>query len=304
MAYRARAVGFGGEWWTLFRHEFIRFLWSPWALVPMVIYSGFSAAVLWSFRALAEMTHLKELNDSLSPEQREAVVAEALKKANIGNAGDVAEYVRDHVPLELLGFFLTVSFFLPLLVAVVSFDQFSELSTRGARFALLRVRRETYFIGKAAAGIVAVTAFLFVMWAVACLSTVTHSPSSETYYIIRESVRGWLLMSVTALPYLAFTATVSAFVRPVMAFILTFAGYIGLSIVWLITAQIPDRIQRAGWDSLVEPSRKILLVFPWDHLPKLISRDTPTVLSGVFGVGLIALFVYGLALYVVRRRDV
>ena len=301
---RARATGFGGEWWVVFRHEFRRFLWSAWTLVAMGIYGGIAAGILKFFQWIEEKTPLKALNEALTPEQRQEAIAQALGQAGIANAGDVADYVRDHVPFTYIGFFLTASFFLPLLVAIVSFDQFSELSTRGARFVLLRVRRTTYFLGKAVAAMIAVVAFLLITWVIVAASTAARSPGEELPYVLKEAVRGWLLMSVTALPYLSLTAIVSAFTRPVWAFLLTFGTYVGLFIAWLIASALPGWLEGGALDALAAPARKLHLLFPWEHLAKLISRDTPTVMSGVIGLLLIAAAGYGAALYVVRRRDV
>ena len=82
-------------------------------------------------------------------------------------------------------------------------------------------------------------------------------------------------------------------------------GWLGLSIgSTLVQHFFPWLLGKIGLESLADAERKLLLLFPWDHAHKLISRDLMTLLSGVLGLLLIAAFGYGSALYVVRRRDV
>src|SRR5690606_12609677 len=153
-----------------FRHELRWFLLSPRTILPMVVYAGFGVLAMSVFlfvadRALDEIAQ-QGVTAELVQEQSEEIVASLLEFSGWGNVGDAAEIFRDRVPLLVLFFFVVASYFLPLLVALVSFDQFSELSTRGARFALLRVRRGTYVAGKAAAAVASVAIFLALTWLV------------------------------------------------------------------------------------------------------------------------------------------
>ena len=307
--FRAQPASFGREWWIVFRHEFRRLLFSPRTLIPMVIYAGFAALTLLGFQRIEktvdEQRDEQHIDDETYRKGKEDALAKGLSLANWGNEGDAAEIVRDHVPLTIVIFFAISSYFLPLLVAVVSFDQFSELSTRGARYALLRVRRETYVLGKAAASIASVAAFLLVMWLVVAIDTSIRGPAGESPVALREGVRAWALMCIVAIPYLSLTALISSFVRPVLAFVGTLGAWIGLGLgVALVGHLFPWILEKMSLSAAVEPEKKLLLLFPWEHVPKLISRDPLTLARGIVGLLLIAIAGYVATLYVVRRRDV
>jgi hypothetical protein len=308
---RTRRISFGNEWWIVFRHEIRRFLLSWRTLVPMGIYAGFAALALLFFHRVEEgaLEKMRELGSPVTPEALDQAKSQmlegGLKFVGWGDAGDAQEIVRDHVPVTVLVFFMVSSYFLVLLVALVSFDQFSELSTRGARFALLRVRRSTYFIGKAAASVGAVAIFLLAMWLVVAISVALRADAGEVIPVLKECTRAWALMSVLALPYLSITALISTLVRPGLAFVLTLASWVGLSIgSTLVQYFFPWLLTKIGLESLADAERKLQLIFPWEHAHKLISRDVATLASGVVGLLLIAAFGYTSALYVVRRRDV
>jgi hypothetical protein len=284
--------------WTVLRHEFRDLFLSARTLGPMVVYAGFGALAMSLFlkasAALRDKARETGLTDEQLREGVEQTLGEVLSFVGWGDVGTGAEIVRDHVPLAELSFFAAASYFLPLLVALVSFDQFSNLSTRGARFALLRVRRWSYFVGKALAAVASVAGFLAVMWAVVVVATVRDGGSGEAWYAVREGVRGWGLMCVLALPYLALTALVSSLARPGLAFVGTFGAYIGISIT---------NAMAHHW--LPEPVSKVVLVaFPWEHAHKLIARDWPTLGAGVVGLVAIALALYGVTGAMLEKRDV
>lgn len=288
--------GLSREVWTVFRHEFRALLLSTRTLLPMLVYGGFGALSMLGFVKAANSAQA-QLDEMGGPEAAggtlqqagEEVIGKALEMVGWATSGDVAEIFRDRVPLLELFFFVLASYFLPLLVALVSFDQFSELSTRGARFALLRVRRMGYFVGKALAAAVSVWAFLLAMWLVVVAVTSVRGGVEVLPYAVREGLRFWLLMCVLALPYLAITALISSFVRPRIAFVGTLGAWIGLS----LGASIVSRTAPA-----------LLVIFPWQHAPKLIVRWMPALLGGVGALLVIAAVVYTAAALYVRRRDV
>jgi hypothetical protein len=289
----------GREVAVVFRHELRGFLLSPRTLLPMIIYAGFGVLSMFAFSAIATQMRQKfdEVKqaapaDAQTPDFEAAAskaVGQALEWTGWGNEGDAAEMVRDHVPLVIVFFFAMASYFLPLLVALTSFDQFSELSTRGARFALLRVRRWTYFTGKSLAAVSAVALFLLVMWIVVVAVAISRGGAEGAGYAIKEGLRAWALMCVLALPYLSLTALISSRASPGLAFLSTFGTWIGLSIGgWLVGRYAPP----------------LLVLFPWEHAPRLVSRYTPTLLQGVGALLILGVMGYLLALASVRRRDV
>lgn len=295
------------ETWTVFRHEIRRFLLSPRTLWPMLVFAGFGALSMSIFAFVSEQALNEAARQGISredlAEQGEAVVAALLQFSGWGNEGDAAEIFRDQVPLLILFFFVVASYFLPLLVAMVSFDQFSELSTRGARFALLRVRRGTYLAGKALAAGGSVSVFLLLMWLLVMgVSVYRGDPLGIS---LREALRAWVLMSILALPYLSLTAFISAWVRPGLAFLGTVAAWIGLSVgSTTLGFIIPSILTARGSEEAARQVKRLLVIFPWEHSTSLVSRHSLTVLKGVFPLLILAALGYVATYALVRRRDV
>jgi len=298
---------------VVLRHELRRLAFSGRTLVFGAIYGGFGAlsvaAFLWgASRARSEID--KRAGGPVSEADLERgtreIVGQVLGWLGWGDAGDAAEMFRDRVPLLGLYFFLLASYFLPLLVAMVSFDQFSELSTRAARYALLRVRRGSYFAGKAAAGAATVALLLALVWTCVGVAAAARGGPDALFDAVRETVRAWALMCVLALPYLSLTALVSAAVRPQFAFLGTFGLWIGLPLgAWIVDSVLPWMLRRQGWEAAGVQVRRLLVLFPWQHAPRLISRDVPTLLlHGVLPLCALAALGYLAAFALVRRRDV
>lgn len=276
---------------TVFRFELRQLLVSLRTAWSMSLYAGFAAlavlSMLWAARKL-EAEAREKSGEALPEEFAELSAAFLLRSFGWGDEGLAAELLRDGVPLIYVAFFGVASWALPLLVALVTFDQFSELSTRGARFVLLRARRVGYFLGKAAAAAAAVALFLAVMWG--CVLAAALVRDAAPGPAVREAVRAWALMCVLALPYLGLTAVVSALARPAVAFIATFA-------VWVLLSVGALAIDHSNYPQFGR-------IFPWHHAPGLIVRYVPTLLAAVASLAAIALVAYGAALAIVRRRDV
>jgi hypothetical protein len=180
---------------TVFRHEFRALFLSGRTLLPMLVYAGFGAIAMYLFlkaetaaaeRAAALGVGPKEIEESLA-----TTLGAVMKFVGWGDEGVAAEIIRDHVPLLILFFFALASFFLPLLVAVVTFDQFSDLSTRGSRFALLRVRRWAYVAGKSLAAFASVAGFLLAMWVVVVGITLSRGAPAQAFDAVVEGLRAW-----------------------------------------------------------------------------------------------------------------
>ena len=283
--------------WTVLRHEWRLLFFSPRMVAPMLVYAGFGALAMFLMVKTGDALREKAAEAGVGPEALEEGMSKSLGEVlglvGWGDAATGAEIGRDHVPLLVLSFFAAASYFLPLLVALVSFDQFSNLSTRGARFALLRVRRGGYFAGKALAALASVAGFLFAMWLVVVVVALTKADESQGLYVVREGLRAWALMCVLALPYLAITALVSSLSAPGLAFVATLGSYVALSLANGAAHRLPE--------SLSAPA---LLAFPWEHAPRLIARDLPTLASGVGGLLVIAAVLYAATAALLGRRDV
>jgi len=297
--------------WTVFRYEVRSLALSVRTWIPMAIYAGFGALSMYLYVKASDAAHERAVaiagdkaNELIEKNAEEAVGA-MLTFVGWGSSANAAEIFRDKVPLIVVYFFALASYFLPLLVALVTFDQFSELSTRGARFALLRVRRGTYFAGKVLAAITSVAAFLAIMWLVVAGFSCFHDGNDAVPYALRESLRAWALMCVLALPYLSLTALISSLARPGFAFLLTLGAWVAMWIgSAIVKSLLPWAFNRAGWTSVADAEQHLTAVFPWYHAPKLISRDLTTVFEGLGSLVLLAAIGYALTLYVIRRRDV
>jgi ABC-type transport system involved in multi-copper enzyme maturation permease subunit len=282
----------GAEALLVARFELRQLLGSLRTVWSMAIYAGFAGlallTMLWSLEKLESEVRERSGGAALPDDFSEQAAGFLLSSLGWGDEGLAAELIRDQVPLLFVAFFGIASWVLPLLVALVSFDQFSELSTRGARFALLRTRRTGYFLGKAGAAAGAVALLLALMWSLLLGAALWRQ--SPPLPAVREALRCWALMTVLALPYLGLTALVSALTRPAVAFVATFGVWIGLSIgaAWASRSALPQLAQ----------------LFPWSHAPGLIARYAPAVLRSTGALLAIAAVAYGSALLVVRRRDV
>ena len=218
---------------VVFSRELRILLTGPRTLWSLAAYCGASVLVL-TLIGLARSdllkttgTDPKALADAHLAATAKALGA-VLEFSGWGDVGVAAEILRDGVPLALVAFFVGASYGLPLLIAFVSHDQFSELSTRGARWVLLRVPREAYFAGKSAANVAAVALFLSAAWGLAAgRSIVSGEPVAV---VLLESVRAWAFMCVLALPYLGLTALLSALTAPSAAFVATFATWFALMV--------------------------------------------------------------------------
>lgn len=278
----------------------------------MGIYAGFGALSMLIFMKIAGAANAQfqamggeEATGSSLQSVAEQTVGGALRFAGWGNEGDIAEIFRDQVPLLIVFFFVLASYFLPLLVALVSFDQFSELSTRGARFALLRVRRLSYLAGKALAAAATVSVFLAAMWLVVVVVTSVQGGAEIIPRAIKEGARGWLLMTVLSLPYLALTALVSSIVRPGLAFVGVLGLWIGLFMGSLFVGSfIPHYLEERGQEGLAAKVEKLSVLFPWNSASNLLSRHGATLTQGIVNLLLLALIGYVITGVVVRRRDV
>ena len=295
---------------TVFRHEFRALFLSGRVRVPLAF-----------LEAKSTLTRLVGANGASM--DRTTPLEWFLTAFGFGDTGTALAITQAQVPSLITFFFVTASYFLPMLVAMVAFDQFSELSTRGARFPLMKVRRESYFVGKALASVGAVAGFLGAMWLVIVGVTVWRGGLGITWLAVREGGRAWLLMCALSLPYLALTALISSCARPTLAFAGTFAAYVAQWLVkgflkylpelgayltrkvtgtsdegWRATA--PEKVQSAmQWLSDL-----LMNLFPFQHAPGLVARYVPKVLGASGALLLIALAVYAATGLFVRRRDV
>lgn len=129
--------------------------------------------------------------------------------------GGDEEMVRHmiHLPLVVLGFFLTTLTFLPLLVALVSHDIVnSEVRNRSARFVLLRTSRTVLLLGKMLShGILFLAVTVAANLALFAYAWV-RLPGFEPLAVAPWLLRYWILTVPFGLCYIALTALVSSLV--------------------------------------------------------------------------------------------
>jgi hypothetical protein len=280
---------------TVFRVELRRFLCAPRTLWPAALYGvaglGTAAVLRKGAETITAQAGEAGVTSDMLASQSAAMLGELLSFAGWGDADTAQAIVEARVPLPVLGFFVLASWFLPLLVAVVAFDRFSDLATGGARFALLRVRRESWFIGRWLSTAAAVSLLLGAMWGAAAV-VLTGTGGASGIAVVREALRDALLMDLLALPYLGLTALVSSLARPQAAFVST-------TFVWLALSTLSSALPLAD-----PPWPWLRWLLPWSWAPNLIAREPAVLAAGVGGLVAIAAGLLLVSLVLLRRRDV
>lgn len=148
-----------------------------------------------------------------------------------GMEEELLRYLAE-VPVIVLFFYKFALFFLPLLIALMGFDQISgELSTRSLRYVSLRARRGSLLAGKVlaqAAVLLGLTALLNVAVFVYAAAT------TDAFHVaagLAAMVRFWLLALVYVSAYLGLTALCSALFRTPIVSLLT--ALCALFVFWL-----------------------------------------------------------------------
>ncbi|MFM2153164.1 MAG: hypothetical protein RL199_1599 [Pseudomonadota bacterium] len=281
---------------TVFRLELRRFLMARRTLWTVS---------LFALAGLGTASLLRRLSESVVEQAAEAgiaadalsstagpVLGELLSFVGWGDADTAQGLLEAHVPLAVLGFFVLASWFLPMLVALVAFDRFSDLATGVARYDLLRVRRGTWLAGRWLATAAALSLLLGAMWLGVVAVVLSRADGAHIGAILREAARDAVLLDVLALPYLGLTALISSVSRPGSAFVTTTFVWLGLSV---LSAALPHASR---------PWPLLRWLLPWSWAPGLIARSPVTLASSVVALVTLALALVTLVHLHLRRRDV
>lgn len=281
---------------------------------------GFALAVLFLFaEALTlgvggciNVSANKQFDELVSSQGGEpAAVREqmTLKKKEILKAvtrnSDATVAVFAEVPLVLLFVFFATTFFLPLLIALMGFDQISaEVGPKSIRYLVVRAQRSSILVGKYLSQITFLGALLLVC--VLAMVGVTKWLNAEFTWLscFTWTARLWGAVMVIALSYAALTALCSSvtragplslFLNVISLFVLWFIGLI--SNVWAL----PGTTGVLGQTE--SPLAYIRYLVPSQFESLLLSNAPLELAGGVLahlGFGMVFL---GLAHVALKQRD-
>lgn len=278
----------------VFQHEMKRSLRSAKTLVLLILYA--LATLISGMVFIAATRGLQDkLNESLKGQE---LPPEALMQMKLGGLSAIfgkdeeqLKYLAS-MPLIVIFFAWFALFFLPLLTALIGFDQVSgELQTRSIRFVSLRSRRGSLLAGK----VLSQLALLFGLTAIMNLAIFGYAALSIKDFPVGAGfaamARFWALTLVYATTYVGVATLCSClFKTPVFSF-LTAVAYLFLTWVLALLAHL----QNFGWLNYALPSH---------YQDGFFKADTMAVLGSVGALcGFAALFL-GLAYLALRTRDV
>jgi ABC-type transport system involved in multi-copper enzyme maturation permease subunit len=220
-------------------HETRRNLRSAKTLVLLILYSLATALSGFAF-----VTATRKLQEGLGPmtggQELSAEQLSAMKMGGLsiifGKDEALLRYLAG-IPLVVIFFFWFTLHFLPLLTALMGFDQISgELQTRSLRFVSLRARRGSVLAGK----VLAQAVLLFGLTAIVNLGVFAYAALSTEGFAVGEGllslVRFWLLGLAFASAYLGLAALASSLYRtPIFSLLTILCALIGFSILGFLS---------------------------------------------------------------------
>lgn len=281
------------ETWLVFAHEVRRALRSAKTLVLLILYG--LASVMSGIVFVAATRKAQEGLSSLAPGA--AADPEAMLKFKMGALsfffGKEEELLRflAEVPVIVLFFYKFALFFLPLLIALMGFDQISgELSTRSLRYVSLRARRGSLLAGK----VLAQAAVLLGLTAVLNLAVFVYAAATTTPFNVGSGLlamaRFWLLALIYVSAYLGLTALCSALFRtPIVSLLTALCALFGF---WLLA--ILGKFESMSFLRWLTPST---------YEPGLGSFDLTQALGSAGAFALFAALFLSLAWAALRWRD-
>ena len=200
----------------IFAHETRRALRSAKALVLLILYS-----LATTLSGVAFVTGTRKLQEGLSSMTGgQELPTEQLNELKMGGLSAIfgkdetlIRYLAE-IPLVVVFFFWFTLLFLPLLTALMGFEQLSgELQSRSLRFVSLRARRGSVLAGK----VLAQGALLVGLTAVVNLGIFVYAAlSTEGFQVgtgLLSLLKFWILGLVFASSYIGLTALCSALFR-------------------------------------------------------------------------------------------
>ncbi|MFO0597517.1 MAG: ABC transporter permease subunit [Myxococcaceae bacterium] len=210
------------------------------------------------------------------------------------------------IPIVLLVVFFVTTFFVPLLVALVGFDQISaEVGPRSMRFLVVRAQRDSVLIGKYLSQLTVLAVLLFVC--VVAMTGVSKylNPDFSWPLAIEWTLRLWLVSMVLAAAYAALTTMCSTLTRiPPLSL---FFNVIGLFVFWFI-GLISNAWSLPGTKSMLlnvteSPLAYIRYIVPSSYESFLLSPAPLELAAGLFAFAGFAFVFLGLARIALDERD-
>ena len=281
------------ETFIVLQHEVKRSLRSAKTLVLLILYA--LATLISGLVFIAATRTLQDkLNEALTGRE---LPPEALMQMKLGGLSTIfgkdeeqLKYLAS-MPLIVIFFAWFALFFLPLLTALIGFDQVSgELQTRSIRFVSLRARRGSLLAGK----VLAQLALLFGLTAIINLAVFGYAALSIKDFPVGSGflamARFWALTLVYASAYVGVATLCSTLFRtPIFSF-LTAVAFLFLTWVLALLAHL-------------EKLSFIKYALPSHYEDGFFKADTVAVLGSVGALCGFAAAFLALAYFALRTRD-
>lgn len=277
----------------VFAHEMRRSLRSAKTLVLLLLY-GLATGAFGLLFVAGTRTVQENLNAAT---QGRELPPEALMQMKMGGLSvlfgkDEAQlHYLASIPLVVVFFAKFALFFVPLLAALMGFDQISgELQTRSIRFVSLRVRRGALLAGK----VLSQLGLLVGLTAAVNLGTFAYAALSISGFPVGAGLlalaRFWLLTLIAATAYVGLAMLCSALFRaPIFSLLTALSALVALWVLALLAH--------------VESLRLIGYALPSHYEEGLFRPDLMSVLASMGAyAGFAALFL-GLSYVALRMRD-
>ena len=182
-----------------------------------------------------------------------------------------ADYLLDERPALLSAIFAILVFGMPFVIPLGAFDQTSgDIGNRGLRYLLLRTERQNIYLGRAlgtAVFAVLVQAFMILVIAIYLGAKVKIYPLGD---LVTWSLYGFLALTVLSLPYVAFSAWISAS---------TSSGMVSLVVNNLVVGGVLLAAYIGG--TYHEGIRYVEWVLPWGIQRELLAPSVARVATAV-----------------------
>jgi hypothetical protein len=203
-----------------------------------------------------------------------------------------ADYLLDDRPALLSAIFLVLLFGMPLVIPFGAFNQTAgDIGNRGLRYVLLRTERANIFVGR----LLATMAFTVFVEAIVILTIALYLWLKVGVYggveIASWSVRGFVAVAVSGLPYVAACAWISAARDSAMSSLAIANALIGGVLLGPVIA--------LAW----EPARFVTYLLPWAVQNDLLAPGAGTVAVAFGACVLYTIAFVSLGVWTFGRRD-
>lgn len=272
------------------------------AVVFLAIYAlltiGAGLIVIWLLNQIEAQVSQATAGMAVGPDQMAAARDAAyvgLMQWFVGDA-ETAKYLAE-VPVIVLFFFWASWTWLPLLIAVMSFDQISgEVQNRSIRYVTLRARRGSLVAGKLLSNMVLLVALTvatnliilgFAAWSVEDL------PLGKAFF---DLVHFWLLLLPYGFTWLALMSWISSSVRA--SFLALILGIAALLLIKILAFTFSAAGGYVSW------LPQLKWIFPTSYQGLLLSHRATQQLLGAGALTAFGLLFSGLSWLTLARRDV